>query len=244
MTASTTDAAARAYERLVHLIELRQPSSSRRLPTAATLSREIGVSRPVVLEALRRLAAEGRVAVGQGAGGIWMLSGQNEGRKKREKWARENASTIAAMVVLRRILEPGIARYVAERGMSEQHVLEARSLIAQMLAAPATDREQLVGLDSQFHLLLGRATQLPVLRDQLGQCRAWVAPMFEFVNWPDNREDQSNEDHAAVLAAIEARDGDEAEAVMVRHVALSVELVHAALRDIGATDFGELEEIA
>src|SRR5688572_27689522 len=141
MALPATDAVTHAYERLVHLIELRQPSSSRRLPTAAALSQEIGVSRPVVLEALRQLAAEGRVAVGQGAGGIWVLSGQHEGRKKRQKWARENASTIAAMAVLRRILEPGIARYVAERGMSEQHLLEAKSLIAQMRAAPTSDRE-------------------------------------------------------------------------------------------------------
>ena len=244
MAAPATDALAHAYERLVHIIELRQPSASRRLPTAAALSREIGVSRPVVLEALRQLAAEGRVAVAQGAGGIWVLSGQQEGRRKRQKWARENAPTIAAMAVLRRILEPGIARYVAERGISPQHSLEARSLVAQMRAAPTTDREQLVSLDSQFHLLLGRATRLQVLRDQLDQCRAWVAPMFEFVNWPDGREDQSNDDHEALLTAIEAGDGDEAEAVMVRHVALSVELVHTALRDIGATDFDELEDIA
>ena len=244
MAAPPTDAVTHAYERLVHLIELRQPSSSRRLPTAAALSKEIGVSRPVVLEALRQLAAEGRVAVGQGAGGIWVLSGQHEGRKKRQKWARENAATIAAMAVLRRILEPGIARYVAERGMTERHLLEAKSLIAQMRAAPTADREQLVSLDSQFHLLIGRATRLQILRDQLDQCRAWVAPMFEFVNWPDGREDQSNNDHAALLDAIEAGDGDEAEAVMVRHVALSVELVHTALRDIGATDFAELEETA
>lgn len=244
MAAPATDALTHAYERLVHIIELRQPSASRRLPTAAALSREIGVSRPVVLEALRQLAAEGRVAVAQGAGGIWVLSGQQEGRRKRQKWARENASTIAAMAVLRRILEPGIARYVAERGMSAQHSLEARSLVAQMRAAPTTDREQLVSLDSQFHLLIGRATRLQVLRDQLDQCRAWVAPMFEFVNWPDGREDQSNDDHEALLSAIEAGKGAEAEAVMVRHVALSVELVHAALRDLGATDFDELEEIA
>ena len=243
MTAPTTDALTYAYERLAHLIELRQPAASRRLPTAAALSKEIGVSRPVVLEALRQLADEGRVAVSQGAGGIWVLSGQQEGRKKRQRWARENASTIAAMAVLRRILEPGIARYVAERGMSAQHLLEAKSLLAQMRAAPTTDREQLVSLDSQFHLLLGRATRLPILIEQLDQCRAWVAPMFEFVNWPDGREDQSNDDHAALVGAIESRDGAEAEAVMVSHVALSVDLVHTTLRDLGATDF-ELDETA
>src|SRR5688572_17377763 len=112
MAAPPTHAVTHAYERLVHLIELRQPSSSRRLPTAAALSKEIGVSRPVVLEALGQLSTEGRVAVAQGAGGSWVLSGQHEGRKKRQRWARADASTIAAMAVLRRILEPGIARYV------------------------------------------------------------------------------------------------------------------------------------
>lgn len=234
MGSRPVDAAGQAYERLVRLIELRQLSPSRRLPSASAISEEIGLSRPLVLEALGRLAAEGRVAVGQGAGGIWILGGETEGRAQRRAWARDNADTIVEMAVLRRILEPGVARYVAENGITPEERLEGRSLLAQMRAAAHHERELKVTLDSRFHLLLASATRLPAVGEQLERARSWVLPMFEFVDWPDGREHQSVDDHAELFDAIETGDGERAEATMVRHVALSVGLIRSALSELTA----------
>lgn len=242
MTLAATDSTAYAYDRLARLIELRLPASNRRLPSAAALSRDLGVSRPVVLDALKRLSDEGRVVVSPGAGGIWAIGGTDEGRQQREAWARDNAETIADMAVLRRILEPGIARHLATRGISRRHLAEGAALIAQMKAVAWSDRDQLGQLDSDFHLLMGRATRRPVLLAQLETCRAWVSPMFEFVAWPDDREDQSIEDHESIWQAVERGDAAEAESLMVRHVDLSVGLIHDALRRLGAVGLDEQGE--
>ena len=234
MSTTTLDSATQTYERLVHMIELRLPVANRRLPSAAALSRQLGVSRPTILEALRRLSDEGRVAVSPGAGGIWALGGQDEGRQQRRRWATDNAEQIAGMTALRRILEPGVARFVAENGLDHGHLMQGRALVAQMRALPLDDRDSLANLDREFHLLVCRATRSPVLQREVEECRAWVAPMFEFVDWPDDRERQSIEEHAQIWAAIEQGDGDAAEKLVIDHVDPSVQLISRTLAEMGS----------
>lgn len=234
MTTATLDSAAQTYERLVHMIELRLPAPNRRLPSAAALSRQLGVSRPTVLEALRRLSDEGRVAISPGAGGIWALGGQDEGRQQRRRWAAENAEQIAGMAALRHIVEPGVARFVAVNGLDRAHLMQGRALVAQMQALPWGDRDSLGDLDREFHLLICRATRSTVLQRQVEECRAWVAPMFEFVDWPDDREQDSIEQHAQIWLAIEQGDGETAAKLMEDHVSPSVQLIGRALREMSS----------
>src|SRR5687767_8778642 len=63
------------------------------LPTAAILATRIGVSRPVVLEALSLLEAQGQVRISRGRGGIHVLA-EDEARTAREAWLVDNLDYI------------------------------------------------------------------------------------------------------------------------------------------------------
>lgn len=65
--------------------------------------------------------------------------------------------------LFRQILESGIARSLAEQGLSEEDTERARRLVRAMRRL--TDRDEYIAADVEFHELLARATGSVVLAE-------------------------------------------------------------------------------
>ncbi|HVL81265.1 MAG TPA: FCD domain-containing protein [Actinomycetota bacterium] len=200
------------------LIDLRRVKPGDRLPSAAAFADEVGVSRPAVLQALKILEAQGRVIVRPGRGGTWVAEHEPENLDTRLVRAWEHRDTILQMAVLREILEPGVVRLVAERGMSAEHTRAAEDLLAQMEACEPYDVEGYRGRDNEFHLLLARATGLKLIESVTMLCRAQVAAAFDVMEVPEDRRTRSDAEHREIVKAIKDGDADVAAEVVRRHV--------------------------
>jgi DNA-binding GntR family transcriptional regulator len=90
----------------------------------------------------------------------------------------------------------------------------------QRRAIEAGSDDDFVDLDEEFHLRIAEGAGLPIVARLLGQLRGFVRIMrlgAERVR--DARP--AVEEHAAIVAAIEARDADAAEAALLAHLEAS-----------------------
>lgn len=222
-----------AVSYLTGLIDLRRVRPGDRLPSAAVLAAEVGVSRPAVLQALKLLASQGRVIVRSGRGGTWVAGHEAENLDVRLARAWENRDRIIQMAHLREMLEAGAARLVAERGGDPAALADARRLAADMRERDFVDVELYRSLDTDFHLAIGRATGMPLVESFVAMCRREVSAAFDVMNVPQDRKRSSDDEHDELLDAIEARSGDRAAEIARRHTSTTTRLLESVLA--GAT---------
>lgn len=196
-----------------------------RLPSETTISNTLGVSRPVVREAMRTLAATGLVemAVGKRAT-IVPVDGNMMSR------VISNAVLIGQadekdILELRRGVEIAMVVLAAQHRSDEQAArLQA---IATEMAARIDDGDRYLDLDLQLHVTLAEATGNPLyslLIDALRQL-ILVAMTTGRERWSQVEGlDRVQELHEAIVAAVIARDAPAAAAAMAQHFddALSV----------------------
>lgn len=167
------------------------------------LAELLGMSRTPVREALIRLADEGMVEIRPRHG------------------MRVLPISVADMREIYEILtglESTAAEIVASRGLSEQDLAALREAVGDMDSALA--RDDLIGwasADERFHNLLVEYSGNERLRTWVNTCRdqAHRARMATLRLRP--KPVASNEDHAAVVAAIEQRDGEAARRIHHQH---------------------------
>lgn len=221
-----------AHDHLNRLIESRVLDPGDPLPSAAQLSRDIGVSRPVVLDAFKLLQADGRLVVGRGPAGVRLAHPHGPQSKTKLAWLRSNQDTISQMAVLREFIEPGVARVAAEQGMPRNLMRRSRRIIAEFRSLPSS-RQEILKLDAEFHRLIAEATGMPLLEEEAENCRVWVSPVFDFLDWPPNRIETSTNEHERILDAIDARDSDEAAKAALDHVRVSSGLIAKKIKELG-----------
>lgn len=226
-----TNALEYACRQLVHLIDLGTYRPGQRLPAADELAVTIGVSRPIVLQALTVLQVQGRVQVRRGSG-AWVcpLSATNADARRAQVW--QNRSEIRQMCALREMLEVGVARRLAVIGLPPERVTEARTLIQAM--ADCDDLEVNRPLDTAFHGVLIASLGMPLVEEALQDARARSAAAFEFLNWPADRHRTTLREHEQLLEAIVAGDPDEAARMASAHVGVSARLIEELLGGDGA----------
>ncbi|MBX5442603.1 MAG: GntR family transcriptional regulator [Solirubrobacteraceae bacterium] len=190
-----------AYERIRALILNGEVAPGTRLGQVE-LAERLGISRTPVREALRRLTGEGLVEFQDNRG---------------FRVAELHLDDVLNRLEVRLLLEPGAARLAAERA-TEADLADLQACVEREAAArTAVDVHD---ASREFHVGVARATQnrelvttienlwlIEVGRRLLAQRRA--AP-----HWQDG----DVAEHRAILAAIAARDGDRAAALMERHV--------------------------
>jgi DNA-binding FadR family transcriptional regulator len=235
------------------LLDLKRVRPGERLPSAAALSSEIGVSRPAVLQALAILARQNRITVKQGRGGTWVTEHEADNLDARFARAWEQRERIVEMSHLREILEAGAVRLAAERGVSRLYLVEARRLATAMRDLgdhTFTDIEQYLALDTELHLLLAKATGMGAISSAVAQARQEVAAAFDAIVVPGASKARSDDEHDELIDAIVRGDAAAAEVAARRHVsrttgllekALSGGLPHARARTQPAGDAGKDE---
>lgn len=187
------------------------------LPSEAELARQFGVSRTVVRDATRILAAKRLVEIKHGVGMLVTHSARHGFVEALLLLLRRQNSTLGDLVDFRMILEPEVAAVAAVRA-SEAQLEDIRRIFeesAELLRAGEYDRAMHKHL--QFHIAIIRAARNPVLE-------ALVDPITEMIlstHGPGEGEELSGyvQDHQAILEALQARDPERARAAMIGHFA-------------------------
>lgn len=168
------------------------------------LAAELGVSRTPVREALRRLAAEGRVEIHT-----------NRGARVADIETLDMPEPYEARLVV----EPGAAALAARRGLAEPQ-RRMRDAVADQRAA-AGDLTRSFAANRAFHLALVEASGNRLLV-QFAE-HLWVArigaAIYELQAETPQRMLLDADEHAAILDAVADGDAKRAESLTRRHVA-------------------------
>ncbi|HEV2035777.1 MAG TPA: FCD domain-containing protein [Candidatus Dormibacteraeota bacterium] len=224
-------------EQIRRHIALRLIKPGESLPAERELATMFGVGRPTIQHALRLLEGAGLVEARRGRRGGTFISerGQDslavEGLIVRVMRQRKE---LDHLLVYRRLIEPAVARLAAQTRRNSD--LEAmRSAIRGM--AEAKTEPDYMRHDTDFHLALARATGNPFLACAIEDIRLRLNDAITLLPESDAWHTRISGEHEALIVAIEAGDGEAAEAAMQDHVAnseIGLRAVFAAIRRRGA----------
>ena len=198
--------------RLIEVIESGSVLAGDRLPTEAELAAAFGVSRPVVREALGSLRALGLTETRAGRG-TFVVSNYIKTPLALGSCSSSDLNEV------RRYLEVPGARLSAMR-RTEEEVAEMEQILRENAATDQPHR--LVAYDSRFHIAVARASRNPLLPRLVSELRDLLEEQSLAVLAREDRLSRAMAEHAAVLAAIRAGDGEAAAAAMEAHL-VSVE---------------------
>jgi DNA-binding FadR family transcriptional regulator len=217
----------RTHEQVVAEIENRLIAGSLkagdRLPPERQFAEALGVSRGAVREALRILEAIGVVEAGTGSGpssGSMIVKDSIAGMAMVLRIHLQLASfTQDDLVEVRLLIEHLAARKSAETATSED-IADLRSLVEEMRGVHTTAAYN--DLDASFHVRIVRASDnalaavlMAALRDALRQA---MVTAFDSLNDPAGMMQALTDEHAAIVDAIAAGNGDQAAELVTSHI--------------------------
>ncbi|PZQ50722.1 MAG: GntR family transcriptional regulator [Rhodovulum sulfidophilum] len=218
----------RALMELRDLIASGSIAAEERL-TETQLAEMLGMSRTPIRAAVQHLREEGLLEPRPGGGYVARAFGPRE---------------IGEAVELRGMIEGLAARLLAERGIDRAVLARLDETVAGIdaaIGAPRFGTDQIlayVRLNAEFHAALAEATESTLIVQEARRANARpFAGASALVRVRENIEATrdhlivAQDQHKAVLEAIEAREGARAEAIMREHARLSRRNLARALRD-------------
>lgn len=189
-----------------------------RLPTEKQLSELFGVSRPVVRQALQRLGADGLVQARQGAG---TFVKSRPATRLTEFAEGQDVAALLRCIEARLPLEGAAAKLAAERRSPEQFARIAAAHAAfQAEAEAGTLRPE---TDLAFHAAVAAATGNEFFPALLQDLHATLTRFMRVAlsltrTGSKERARRVADEHAQILHAIQAQDGDGAQVAMLFHI--------------------------
>jgi GntR family transcriptional regulator, transcriptional repressor for pyruvate dehydrogenase complex len=217
----------RTHEQVVAEIESRLIAGSLkagdRLPPERQFAEALGVSRGAVREALRILEAIGVVEAGTGSGpssGSMIVKDSIAGMAMVLRIHLQLASfTQDDLVEVRLLIERLAARKAADTATSED-IADLRSLVDGMRGVHTTAAYN--DLDAAFHVRIVQASDnalaavlMAAMREALRQA---MVTAFESLEEPVGTMQTLTDEHAAIIEAIAAGDGDRAAELLTSHI--------------------------
>lgn len=202
-----------------------------RLPPERELAQTFRISRQAMREALAALQLAGIVETRAGVGSV--VSAPPGAESSERLWSLADEESPAEVMEARRIVEPRIAALAAAR-IADEDRHELRRLLVRMRAAseesPAGEGLRFGTLDLEFHRLVARASGNAVLAGFVEAAASYADQRL----WRSLREASYRREpalarrflhqHEALVAAIEAGDGETAARVMESHLDASLDL--------------------
>jgi DNA-binding GntR family transcriptional regulator len=189
--------------------------------TIPALSETLGVSHMPVREALRRLVAERALTVVSGRSlGVPALS-----LKRLEELVRV------------RVEIEGFAAEWAAENMTAEELDGSAALVAGMAEAIGqSDVTAFLRMNRDFHFGIYAATRSPVLLSTIESLWFQVSPYFSML-YPFGDYPRSNLEHAAILAALQRRDGRAARVALAEDLRGAATALRMALdQNVGTVD--------
>jgi GntR family transcriptional regulator, transcriptional repressor for pyruvate dehydrogenase complex len=206
-------------------------SMGAQLPAEDDFAEGLGVSRPVVREAVRTLVTMGLLQTRHGVGTTVSAVTHEEVATPLKLFLRTCGQEVNVVHLhqVRSILEVGIAA-VAARMRTDDDVAELARLCDEMKAS-RNDPELFAGFDSEFHRRISKATQNPLLALLLDSIREMMAEIRELVSHQPDLFDRVMPSHTRILDCIISQDPVGASAAMHEHLeialAIQQELIQA-----------------
>ncbi|PLC55847.1 GntR family transcriptional regulator [Pollutimonas nitritireducens] len=210
-------------DRVTHILESQIRSGAypvnARLPTEQFMTKEYGVSRTVIREAISRLKSEGLVETRQGSGTVVLDPKTSEAF--RLGLPDDNpARGVLRIIELRRGIEAEMAALAAER-RSEMQMTEINKALAHIEEAVQLGGDG-VAEDLAFHIAISRAANNPHYTELLGLLTRALHDAIRVTRGNEAQRtdlaDDVRAEHEAIRAAIEAREVDSARMAAFRHM--------------------------
>ncbi len=166
------------------------------------ISRQLGVSRSPVREAVLQLVADGLAQEEVHKGAVVAHFGLED-----------------AMHILevREVLEEASVRLGASRATAKNLAQLHQVLQAQTKSVQQNDLEGYQATDLRFHKLLGTLSHNPVLERMVGLLKDQSHLALESAVRSLAQLEQGLQEHHAILAALEARDAEQASQALLKH---------------------------
>jgi GntR family transcriptional repressor for pyruvate dehydrogenase complex len=183
-----------------------------KLPSERLLSRELGVSRPILRQALQNLENRGLVNIQHGRG-TFVASLANQFVAPIE-WLRENDDKVIAFYEARMAIEPACAALAARRATPSQ-INELRDNTEESRGvAAAGDILSFVSLDIEFHSIIARLSGNPHLYHALDQIINPETDARQVIHRLPGHLPIAQARHERVFAAIAAKNEEAARGAM------------------------------
>jgi GntR family transcriptional repressor for pyruvate dehydrogenase complex len=211
---------------------LRGEFTSGILPSQGKLGAELGVSRPVVREAMRALESQGLLEVSQGRRPRVRPAGSETLIENTRTLLSRGAISFGHLIELRKPLESEVAALAARRA-TPQLLDRLRESVATLRAARGA-ADQLAA-DRRFHELLAEASGNPLFQAIL-QALADLLDASRRHTFKVSGVQSALRGHTAILSAVENEDREGARRAMLDHLTeASLALSEANARSQQAT---------
>lgn len=206
-----------------------------RLPSERDLAQLLGVSRPVVREAVKRLEEQGQLEVRHGQG-VFVRQTISSGIRARLATLTVNLRELFAM---REVLEGPAAAWAAET-VTPESLQRLAGLLDQQEQArrQPIDFDRLRELDAAFHLAIVELAGNRFLLQTMGVLQEILASGMQTTLRLPGRVEASRRDHQAIYDAIAAGDPEAARVAACAHVNAARAAAMARIEH----DFAELPE--
>jgi GntR family transcriptional repressor for pyruvate dehydrogenase complex len=216
-------------EGLITLIEESVLAPGTLLPSEASLAQEFGVSRPVIREALKALAAKDIVAIANGKGAIVRPMSSDLLQDYFQRALRVRHATAVELLEVRRGIEVQSAMLAAQRRTDDDVAALDRLLQALRNALP--DRNTFRQIDTEFHLQVASSSHNTVLYYLVEAMRGAMQNTMRAVSRRRVTAEQNAfaiTAHERIVDAIARAAPDEAAQAMARHFDVAIGLVQVA----------------
>jgi GntR family transcriptional repressor for pyruvate dehydrogenase complex len=214
-------------ERLLTAIHDAKLQPGARLPSERELGDQFGVSRTVIREAIRHLAARGVLDVRSGSGAtVARIDSSGVTDALALFLGRTGFPDPRKIHEVRELIETQTARLAAQRA-TDEHLAEIRRT-HERLAEVAHDPEAAAEADVAFHRAIAQATEnelFVVLVDSIGDI---MMEIRRATVWKPGRVQVGIEHHGRILAALESRDVDATVRAMEDHLVESLQALMTA----------------
>ncbi len=171
----------------------------------SVVSKELGVSRTPVREALRRLQSERRITMEPQRGAVVAELDRHE---------------VVELYQLRQQLEGIAARFAAQHASSAE-IAEMDRILAKSVAA-ADDPRVLNQINWEFHKTIYSAAHNRFLLRSIAAISDEMALLKGLKYIPEGRAAELHQEHLRILDAIRARDPDAADSAAQAHIEMSL----------------------
>jgi GntR family transcriptional repressor for pyruvate dehydrogenase complex len=208
--------AERIVENLITIIKYRNLKVGDKLPPERQLCEMIGVSRPILREALKALQVMNIIDIRQGAGAYIKSLEPEDVVEHLDIVFHLDSSLYHDLYEARRVIEAIIAAMAAEK-ISDRELTLIEENIQQ--AAVDIDNEQVFfERDLELHEMIMKAAGNRVIPVFMQSINKLALMTRQKTNAMTNTRKNTIKDHAAILAALKNHDRQESAAAMERHI--------------------------